>query len=249
MDGVTTAIVARRNFRASFRAAGRLLRLAKAGESLGRKRNPFPPLGHLLANIFLCSFAQRYLADDPGGIYLSLFLAVQCSLGVLITMSFVGRAGAEILRKTRLYPAASSGGYYFLLAGSLRRPELFLFAAVGSVFPAIVHSPGLLPSAGIVAISLFPLLTSQILCCAVSARMIRASRPLTGVILITIFAGVVVLASAFVFRTEALASSLPMIGWTASGITAFSTGQAVTGWKYLAFLALATAAVLAFFRK
>ena len=239
----------RREFGASLGAASRLLQLAKIRESLSRKRNPFPPIVHLLVNIFLCTFAQRYLVDDASGIYLPLFIVVQCSLGLLITLSFVGRTGAEILKKTRLFPGSSSAGYYFLLAGSLRRPEFYLFTAVGCAFPAIVYSTGFFSSVGIVAISILTALTAQILCCAAALRLIRASRPVTGLFLFTIIAAVIVIASVFVFRTDALASSLPMVGWAASGITAFATGQAGPGWKYILYLALTAAAILALFRK
>lgn len=239
----------RREFAVSPRAAGRLLEVAKARESLGRKHNPFPPFVHLLANIFLCSFAERYLAADAGGIYLPLFIVIQITLGLLITLSFVGRSGAEILGKTRLYPGSSSAGYYFLLVGSLRRPELYLFSAVGCLFPATVYGHGLGASIGIVVCSAMPALAAQILLCAAATRLIRTSRPITGLALISITAVVTVVGSALVFRMETLASSIPMVAWAASGITAFGTGNAIMGWTNLAYLMLASAAILAFFRK
>ncbi len=249
MDAVTLRSGAGADRRAVLRTAARMLRLAKAGESLGRRRNPFPPLLHLLANMFLCSFAQRYLADDAGGVYLPLFLVAQYALALLITMSFVGRTGAVIINKTRLYPGSSAAGYYFLLAGSLRRPEFCLFAGVGCVYPAIAFSPGLIPSTGIVASTILPLIASQALCCAAAAGLIRSSRPLTGLVLVSLVATAAVLVSVFLFRTNALASNIPMVGWAAAGIRAFSTGEMLTGWKYLAYLTLVTGAILALFRK
>ncbi len=247
MDGLTLIPGVRRDFAASRRAAGRLLKVARARESLGRKRNPFLPFVHLLANIFLCAFAGRYLENDAGGIYLPLFIVIQITLGLLITLSFVGRGGAEILRKTRLFPGSSSAGYYFLLAGSLRRPELYLFSAVGCLFPATVYGHGIGASIGIVACSAMPAMAAQILLCAAATRLITASRPITGLVLIAIIAVVTVVVSVLVFRTEGLASSLPMVAWAASGIIGFGTGDAEMGWSNLAYLVLATAGILAFF--
>ncbi|HLB01374.1 MAG TPA: hypothetical protein VJO14_08310 [Bacteroidota bacterium] len=249
MDGLTLTRGTGEEFSSTLRAAGRMLTIAKARESLGRKRNPFPPLAHLLVNIFLCAFAERYLADDPGGIYLPLFLVVQWSLGLLITMSFVGGAGADIVRKTRLFPGSAAAGYCFLLAGNLRRPEFYLFTAAGCVFPAAVYAHGFLHSAGIIALSVIPVLTLQMLCCAAAVRMVRAARPVAGLVLFTFIAPVAVVTLVFVFRTAALASVIPMAGWAASGIRAFAVGHPGEGWKYLLYLTLIWGAVVAIFRK
>lgn len=235
--------------RSAFRTAGALLELARMKESLGRKRNPFPPLVHLLVNIFFCAFAQRFLADDPEGVYLPLFLAVQCLLGVLITLAFIGRSGAEITEKTRLFPGSSSAAYYFLLAGSARRPEFYLFTAVGCVFPAVVLAPGFLPSAAIFVLSTLCVLTAQVLCCAASVRLIRSARPVTGLVLTAVIGIAAVIASVFVFRAGALASSLPVAGWAASGMASFASGETGRGLQYLSFVAAAAAVVIAVFRK
>jgi hypothetical protein len=226
-----------------------MLAVAKGRESLGRKVNPFPPLVHLLVNIFLCAFSERYLTDDSGGVYLPLFLVVQWSLGLLVTLSFVGRTGAEIVRKTRLFPGSAGAGYYFLLAGNLRRPEFYLFTAAGCLFPALIFAHGLLPLAGIVALSFIPVLVLQLLCAAAVVRMARASRPVAGIALFTVAAVSVVVASVFVFRTAALASAVPMAGWAASGIRAFADGRAADGWTYCLYLALVAVAAGALFRK
>jgi hypothetical protein len=146
----------------AFAAASRLLALAKSRESVERRRNPFPPFVHLIVNMFLCAFSEKYLADDPGGVYLPLFISVQCLLALLITLSFVGGTGAEIVRKTRLLPGAAAARYYFLAAGSLRRPELVLFSAVGCLFPAFVHGGGAAAAALIVAASVIPLVSMQV---------------------------------------------------------------------------------------
>lgn len=233
----------------AFAAASRLVALAKARESIDRRRNPMGPLVHLLVNMFLCAFSQQYLADDPHGVFLPLFIAVQCSLSLLITLSFVGRTGGEIVRKTRLFPGSASAGYYFLLAGSLRRPEFLLFSAVGCGFPAFVAGGGAAASAGIVAASALPLLTTQVVCCGAAARLIGSDRPVTGLVVLTVAAGAAVVASVFVFRTGALASAIPLAGWAASSITAFAAGRTSDGLAGILILAIAAGAALALFRK
>jgi hypothetical protein len=246
---VSGAVTSRGGSPSAFSAALRLLTLAKTRESAGRKRNPFPPFVHLLVNIALCVFFQPYLADDGEGVFLPLFISIQCLFALLISLSFVGRTGAEIVRKTRIFPGSSSAGYYFLLAGSLRRPEFLLFTGMGILFPALVYGGGALAATGIIAASALPLVTTQVVCCAVASRMIGSDRPLTGLVLATLAASAVVVASVFVFRTNALASSFPLAGWSASSIAAFAAGRISDGLGGLLLPALAAGAALAIFRK
>jgi len=233
----------------TFAASSRLLALAKARESLERRRNPLSPLIHLLANMFLCAFSNRYLADDPGGAYLPLFIAVQCLLPVAITLSFVAGTGAEIVRKTRVLPGSLRAGRYFLLAASLRRREFLLFAVVGCLFPALVYGGSATQVVGVVTASALAVLTMQAVCCAAAARLIASERPLAGLALATAVVTVAASASVFVFSTSALASSVPLAGWAASSIAAFAAGRVSEGYAGLVPLALSAAAVLYFFRK
>jgi hypothetical protein len=233
----------------TFAASARLLALAKMRESIDRRRNPFPPLVHLLANMVLCAIAHRYLADDPGGVYLPLFVAVQCLLPLLVTFGFVSGTGTEIVRKTRVLPGSGKAGYYFLVAGSLRRPEFLLVAGVGCLFPAFVYGGGAAGAAGIVAASALPILTVQIACCALAARMIAAGRPLTGIALLPVAVTLAAGASVFVFRSASLASSIPLAGWAATSIAAFADGRTADGLAGLLPLALAGAAAGFIFRK
>jgi hypothetical protein len=233
----------------TFAGTSRLLALAKSRESVDRRRNPFPPLVHLLVNMFLCAFSQRYLADDPDVVFLPLFIAAQCLLSLLITLSFVGRTGAEIVRKTRLLPGSAAAGYYFLLAGSLRRPEFLLCAAVGCLFPAFVFGTGAVAGAGIVAAAILPMVTIQVVCCGVAARLIASDRPVTGLVVLTVVVAAAVVASVFVFRTNVLASAIPLAGWAASSIKAFASGRATDALTDLLLLALAAGAAVAIFRK
>ena len=249
MEGLTTAGASGAGPGAAFRTAGRFLEAAGIRESPGRRRNPFSPLVHLLINIFFCAAAERYLADDPDGVYLPLFITVQCLLGVLITLGFIARYGGEIVKKTRHFPGSAAAAYYFLAAGSLRRPEFYLFTLVGCVFPAVVYAPGKVQAAAIVAISALCVLTAQVLCWAASVRLIRSSLPLTGLAVIATGALAAVVASVFVFRADALAASLPMAGWAASGIAAFASGDTAGGVRYLLYLTAIAAAVVAVFRK
>lgn len=233
----------------AFAASARLVALAKMRESIERRRNPFPPLVHLLANMFLCAFAHRYLADDPGGVYLPLFLAGQCIVPVMITMAFVSGTGAEIVRKTRVLPGSARTGYYFLLAGSLRRPEFLLFSGVGCLFPAFVYGGGAAGAAGIVVASALPILTVQIACCAVAARLIASDRSLTGLVLLPVVVTVAAAVSVFVFRSGALASSIPLAGWASTSIAAFAGGRTSDGLAGLLPLAIAIVAIVFIFRK
>lgn len=228
---------------------GRLLAIARSREAADRRRNPFPPLVIVLANVFVCAFSQAYLADDPGGVYLPLFIVVQCLLAVLVTLSFAGRTGAEIIRKTRLLPGARSAGFGFLLLGSLRRPELLGFCAVGCAFPAMVHANDLAAGAGIVLAAALPVATAQALCCGFSAVLIRSDRPVTGLVLLAVVASAAATASVFVFGTGALASSVPLAGWSAEAIRSFASGDRIAGVTDLVLLALAAAVSLAVFRR
>ena len=249
MGGLSRTLPSPAGRRAPFEAASRLVALARNRESAARRRNPFPPFLHLIGNMFLCAAAHRLLADDRDGVFLPLFIAVQCLLGILITLSFIGRTGAEIVRKTRLYPGSASAGYYFLVAASLRRPELLLFAAVGCVFPAFVYGGGATAAAGIVAASALPFLTAQILCCAAAAKMTGSDRPLTGIVLLTVLAAASALASVFIFRTGALASAIPLAGWAATAVTSFVSGRSADGLARLSYLAIVLVSVVAVFRK
>jgi hypothetical protein len=233
----------------TFAAASRLVALAKSRESVDRRRNPFTPFVHLLVNMFLCAFSQRYLADDPDGVFLPLFIAAQCLLSLLITLSFVGRTGAEIVRKTRLLPGSAAARQYFLLAASLRRPEFLLFSAVGCLFPAFVFGTGAVAAAGIVAAALLPLVTTQVVCCAIAARLVGSDRPVTGLVVLTVAAAAAVVASVFVFRTNALAAAIPLAGWAASAITSFAAGRPDDALTDLLLLAIAAGAAVAVFRK
>jgi hypothetical protein len=233
----------------AFAAASRLLALAKSRESAGRRRNPFPPFVHLILNMFLCAFSEKYLTDDAGGVFLPLFISVQWLLALLITLSFVGGTGAEIVRKTRLLPGAAAAGPYFLAAGSLRRPELLLFSTVGCVFPVFVYGGGAVAAAGIVVASVLPLVTTQLVCCAVAARLVGSDRPVTGLVVLTVGAVAAGVASVFIFRSNALASAIPLAGWAASSITAFAAGRTGDGLGGLLLLTLAAGAAAAILRK
>jgi len=243
MGGLTR----REGLKLSLRAAGRMLSLAKAKENLILRGNPFPPLGYLLVNIFLCAFAERYILDDAGGVYLPLFLVVQWMAGLIITLSFTGGTGAEILRNTAHFPGSAQAGYYFLLAGSLRRPEFYLFASAGCVFTGTVLGGSLPASAGIAALSAVPAIVLQVIASAAAAKMIRAARPVDGLVILTAAAAVATVASVVVFGASALASSFPMAGWTAMGIRAFSEGHAAGGLTVLLALAFLAAVAHASF--
>jgi len=249
VGGLTAAGPGESPFGSSTRAAGRLLSVARGRESIERNRNPFPPLAYLLLNSLLCAFAQQYITDDPGGVYLPLFLVVEWSAGIIITLSFAGGTGAVILRNSRLFHGSATAGYYFLLAGTMRRPEWYLFTAIGCLFPAALFARGIFSFAGIALLSAVPVLVLQVFCCAATVRALRATRPLTGFVLLTVVATAAVVASVFVFRSAALATAVPMAGWTASGIVAFSEGDAATGARSCLYLAVTLAAVVGIFRK
>ena len=202
-----------------------------------------------ILNLFFCANFERYLKNDFGGYYLSMFLFLECTIYVVVSsLSFV-TTSAEILERTRVFPIAPVERLLFVVMSNLRRPMILALMA-STVFFVVIAYPNTFWNAlaSIFLIVVLMCLTETLLSTILLALARRSIAPGSTFALFGFFF-LAFLVSSLVFHVESILENIPTIKWATAGILAGSSGETESVLLQTGWLVLAELVVLAIARK
>ncbi len=183
------------------------------------------PAAVALTNLFFCAFFENPIKDDPDGRTLSLFLFIQGSAILILTLAHLASTGAELLRKSLVMPVTPAARLAFAALSSARQPVLLAMVLSDVFFLLVLYHQS------IAAFLLIPLLAALMaadiiaLTALASVAAIRRSRPPTILAAYCILGILGIVLLALVFRMPASFGVFPPMSWTARGITAIAAGE------------------------
>jgi hypothetical protein len=192
----------------------------------------------LFLNLFLDAYLEEYLRNDPGGMYLSVFLFLKSGAIVLLFLPAYFTTTDKILSRTGHYPLSCSERLSFIAISGFRRPEILGLVVTDTLFFVVTYGKDV-PAIIAVALSIAVLVAAlQALLTAALLALRRTSQP------ITVLAGLcgvgffMVGFASLIFRTELISTLIPMIAWARTGILAAAAGDFLYALANVGFLAL-----------
>jgi hypothetical protein len=197
-----------------------------------------------IGNLFLLAFAERYLAHDPDGSFLTFLLFLEACCTIALAFLHYNQSLQEILQKTRIFPPAGWSRFLYALNSLLRnRPVIALWgsAAIGL---AILNrtAPALLITSLLAYLSLSLAALTGFL--AVLFWFTRNSAPATILAWIGTLAAAGVMLSSLLFRFPSLLEACLPVVWAAEAIRGAAVQEYLQSGVRIGYLLLTSFAAL-----
>ena len=209
-----------------------LLRLAgSTGSSPGSEVQAHPPIIAAI-NLVFCVYFERYLRNDIGSYYLSLFIFLESSTWILLMIGYFVRSLNFILVKTAVFPVTSMSRYFFVLLASLRKPVMVGLWLTNLLFLAVLYHRSLVLAVSALVLYSFMLLVLSAATASVLFFFVRLSRPATGVGVLVVLGIMVLIGGTYLFHASSLVGNVPIIVQTTSALAAIQQGETMrAGWN------------------
>lgn len=230
-------------------AAARHLLSVDAVRHHSYRRQRLYPMAAALLNLFFCASFERYLSNDAGGFYLSLFLLLEATVYSLFTLTHFFSVSFEILSKSRIFPVTPVDRLLFVIVSDLRLPMVIAFVTTTTFFLVILFRDTFWSAFSTVVILALLFVTLEVFLSTVMLTFTRRSLSPAGIVVMLLFVLFSALTGSLVFRYETLISSIPFIRWTADGMIAAAHGEAGGVMSSMAWLASTAGVVLLLGRK
>jgi hypothetical protein len=171
-----------------------------------------------IGNLFLLAFAERYLAHDPEGLFLTFLLFLEASCTIALAFLHYNQSLEEILQKTRIFPPVAWSRFLYALNSLLRNRSVLALWGSAAIGLAILNraAPALLITSLLAYFSLsFAALTVFL---SVLFWFTRYSAPATILAWIGTLAAAGVMLSSLLFRFPSLLEAFLPVVWAADAI-------------------------------
>jgi hypothetical protein len=192
----------------------------------------------LILNLFLDAYLEEYLRNDPGGVYLTVFLYLKSGAIVLLFLPAYFTTTDKILFRTGHYPLSCYERLSFITISGFRRPEILGLVVTDTLFFVVTYCKDV---SAVIAVALSLAVLAAALQALLTAALLvlrRTSQP------ITVLAGLcgvgffIVGFSALIFRAELISTVIPLIAWARTGILAAAAGDSLYALANVGFLAI-----------
>jgi hypothetical protein len=173
-----------------------------------------------VANLFFCSYFERFLSSPPHARPFLLFLGVQSVLlwGFTCASYFGGQR--RILRNTRIFPLARGARFHFLLSSTMRKPLVIALWTTGAFSVGVLFGESF--PARFAATMLHILLALNVVLLTSTAFLIgeHFRVPAGAVTIISVGSGMLLLLCLVLFSSDLMLDMLPLVSWASNGIVA-----------------------------
>jgi hypothetical protein len=178
-----------------------------------------------ILNLFPSGFSENLLRTDATGYSLSLFLFCHSAAYLLLALSYVSVTSREILHKAEVFPTRSISRLLFVIVGSIRHPiAIALLASNALFFLLLFRHDGI--AAGIAfLIYLLLMISISVVTSFVFLFMEKRRIPAGIALLCAALLIVAGLAGSFVFHSELIMESVPLVGVCVRGIQSAVQGK------------------------
>ena len=179
-----------------------------------------------ILNLFFCAYAERFLEEDTGGRFLSLFLFLEGSLfaGLVVVQYLTVTDG--ILRRVRVFPTSAWSRFVFMILSGVRRPVCVALWATTS-FALILLYRNSVP--GMIFAPLFYtflILDVQVIGGMALMSLSRRGHPATSLAALSALLVFALLLAFLVFEFESLLTGMPFLSWAVVGTLEAERGNA-----------------------
>ncbi len=181
-----------------------------------------------ILNLFFCAYAERFLENDPGGRFLSLFLFLEGSVFALLVFWQFLTVAEVVLKRTRVFPTSSGDRYLFATVSCARRPVCIALWLTTMFALVLLHRTTV--GGVLFAPLLYTLLilNIQIIGAALLLSLSRRGHPLTGFAALSALAAFAVLFAFLIFQFESVLTGLPFLSWAVTGMLQAAHGKAAS---------------------
>lgn len=193
-------------------------------ESVPRSSRAAPILVGVL-NLFFCAYAERYLGEDLGGVFLSLFFFLEASCFiVLVTVQYLS-VTEQILSRIRTYPTVPWSRFLFAALAGVRRPVCIVLWGTTSFALLLLNRHSMASSILVPLLYTFLLLDLQLIMTTSLLVVSRRGYPATALIALFAILTFALLLGFLVFQFTSVLTGMPFLSWAVAGVVAVNEGN------------------------
>jgi hypothetical protein len=183
------------------------------------------PLAVAVLNLFFASYFERFIANDPETYYLSLFLFLQATVYVFLSLAHFIGSTHEVLRKTRVFPLKGFTRFTYAAVSSVIQPVAIGLVLTTSFALVILCRASTLSMIAAPILYLLLIANIESTLSALTRLLADRNRQVTDIAALLAVAALAVLIGSVVFRADLLITHLPLLSWVTAGIRSAGEGE------------------------
>lgn len=205
--------------------ARQLLEVDRSRQQRERSFARILPPAAAVGNLLLCASFESLLREDPAGHSLALFLLVECSILVILNVSYFGGRTSPVLRQTRIFPITPAERYSSTIAVEIRRRIVLAFIISTAAFLALFFRSSIVTAGCSVVIFLLLSAAVEFVTSTIALLLLRTPHPSASALALGGAAAFLLSTGLMVFDITDLLAAIPLVNWGSAGVLAGSRGD------------------------